>query len=95
MIPFALLLHGLMGVWGRTSPGIFSLSAYFKVLGDDININSSIFNRALLDIILLAATALVLLWIIVYFSIFSCVEGIRNACKDKYTLDLKFAKTEG
>lgn len=32
LIPFILLVHGLMGTWARTSPGIFNSSAFFYVI---------------------------------------------------------------
>lgn len=32
LIPFILLVHGVMGIWARTAQGVFDESAFFKVI---------------------------------------------------------------
>lgn len=76
MIPFILVVHGLMGVWARTSPGLFDESAFFYVI-DVSMLGNEVLKRAITDIILLGATGLVLLWIIFDYTIvsfFSCLK---------------------
>lgn len=81
LIPFILLVHGLMGVWGRTTPGVFDMNSFFNIL-DVSGANSSIVSRAWMDIVLLIATAVVLVWIIFDFTINNLYRAIKESCKE-------------
>lgn len=76
LIPFILLVHGLMGIWARTSQGFFDDSAFFHVIDLTI-LPSGVVQRGVKDIIILGATALVLLWIIFDFTIVTLFSFLR------------------
>lgn len=76
LIPFILVVHGLMGIWARTSDGLFDTDSFFYVI--DLNIlPGTIIQRAVKDIIILGATAVVLLWIIFDFTIVTCFSFLK------------------
>lgn len=76
LIPFILLVHGLMGIWARTSLGIFDHDAFFYVIDVTI-VPGLVLQRAITDIILLGATAIVLIWIIFDFTIVTFFRAVR------------------
>jgi hypothetical protein len=71
-----------MGVWARTTYGLFDDSAFFKVIDVSLLNNVNVASRAITDIILLGATAIVLLWIIFDFTIVTFFNCLRETCKD-------------
>jgi hypothetical protein len=81
LIPFILLVHGLMGIWGRTADGIFNDAAFFKII--DLNVVPGIvLQRAIADIIMLGMTAIIAAWIIFDFTIVTFFNYLRESCKD-------------
>lgn len=82
-----------MGIWARTSLGVFNDDAFLRII-DLSMLNSIILQRATKDIILLIATAVVLIWIIFDFTIVAFFSCLRNACKDEMELPVKLAAIE-
>ena len=80
MIPFVILIHGLMGVWSHTVTGIFDPSVYVVSLG--ITVDIDIVARALTDLLMLGATALILLWILIDWILIGLISGCRECCRD-------------
>ena len=76
LIPFIILIHGVLGIWARTADGIFDDSAFFKVI-DFLAIPNIVVQRAIADIILLGATAVVLAWIIFDFTLVTLFRALR------------------
>lgn len=93
LIPFILLVHGVMGIWARTATGIFDTSAFFRVI-DFTQIPNQILQRAIADIILLGATAIVAAWIIFDFTIVTLFRALRESCKDELELPVVFSAIE-
>lgn len=92
ILPFIILLHALVGVWGRTADGIFSDDAWFKVSAQGMN--SWFIDRAIQDIILLGAAGLILGWIIFDFTVVNCCGALKECCKDELELPVTLATIE-
>ena len=92
MIPFVILVHGLMGVWSHTVPGLFNSSVY--VVSLNITVDSAIVTRALTDLLMLGATALILVWIVVDWLLIGFLSGCRECCKDSLELPVSLAAVE-
>ena len=75
LLPFIILVHGLMGVWGRTADGIFDSSAFFIKL--DLGYHNKYLDRAVSDIILLGASGLILVWIIFDFTVVNFCGALK------------------
>lgn len=80
LLPFIILIHGLMAVWSHTVPGFFASDA--NPINLNINTDSEIVNRALTDILLLGASALILAWIIFDWIILGFCSCLRDCSKD-------------
>lgn len=77
LIPFIILVHGAMGIWARTADGFFHDSAFFYVFDFSTLLSNQVALRAITDIILLGATAVVLVWIIFDFTIVTLFRALR------------------
>jgi hypothetical protein len=66
-----------MGVWARTTYGLFDDSAFFKVIDVSLLNNVNVASRGITDIILIGATAIVLVWIIFDFTIVTFFNCLR------------------
>ena len=80
LLPFIILVHGLMGVWSHTTTGIFASSSFVITL--NVSTSSSVFIRALTDVLMLGATAAVLAWIVIDWIIIGIISSCRDCCKD-------------
>lgn len=80
LIPFIILVHGLMAVWSHTATGIFSSNVYLITF--EFDFNQAIFTRALVDILLLGASALILVWIVFDWVIIGFIGMCRDCSKD-------------
>lgn len=81
LIPFIILVHGLFSVWAHTVDGFYNFDVFFLKIdfqGDP----GEIPRRGLNDLIQLAATALILVWIVFDWTIFAFCGVIMDACKD-------------
>ena len=85
LIPFIILVHGLMGIWSHTAPGIFNPSA-FAIQIDFFGLNATdgaFIVRAITDILMLGAAGLILAWIIIDWILIGLISGLRECCKDE------------
>ena len=76
LIPFIILVHGILGIWGRTADGIFDDSAFFMVI-DFVTLENVVVKRAIADIILLGASAIVLAWIIFDYTLVTLFGALK------------------
>lgn len=70
-------MHGVMGVWAKTTDGIFSSSAFLYSIDISTYSENYVVLRAFKDIILLGATAVILLWIIFDFTLVKIYHVLR------------------
>ncbi len=82
-----------MGIWARTADGIFDSSAYFKLI-DFTMISNIVVQRAIADIIMLGAIAVVVGWIIFDYTIVTFFNFLRESCKDELELPVVFSSIE-
>jgi hypothetical protein len=68
-----------MGIWGKTTPGIFDNNSFFQFM--DFSIAGSMVSRAMLDIFLISTTALILFWILLDHSLLAFFSSIIESCK--------------
>lgn len=92
LIPFIILIHGLMAVWSHTVSGFFASDA--NPIDLNLDVGSDIVNRALTDILLLGATGLILLWIIFDWIILGFCSCLRDCSKDELELPVSLAAVE-
>ena len=92
LLPFIILIHGVLGIWGRTADGIFDNSAFFSVIS--LKLDNPVVLRAITDIIMLGASAVILAWIIFDYTIVNCFGALRQACKDELELPVVFSAIE-
>lgn len=81
-----------MGVWSHTATGLFSSSAY--ILNVDFGVDSPVLVRGLTDVLMLGATALILLWIIIDWILIGFISGLKDCCKDELELPVSLASVE-
>lgn len=71
-----------MGIWARTSQGLFDDTAFFYFFDITTLIDNIVIKRAITDIILLGATAIIAVWIIFDFTIVTFFNFLKESCKD-------------
>lgn len=92
LLPFIILVHGLMGVWSHTTTGIFASSSFILTL--NVSTSTSIFVRALTDVLMVGATAAILAWIVIDWILIGIISGCRDCCKDDLELPVSLAAVE-
>ena len=81
-----------MAVWSHTATGIFSSNVYLITF--EFDVNEAIFTRALVDILLLGASALILVWIVFDWIIIGFIGMCRDCSKDDLELPVTMAAVE-
>lgn len=93
LIPFIILVHGLFSLWAHTVPGFYLPEAFitFDLPVDIIETAGEVPARAVIDLIQTGATALILIWIVLDWTIFVFIGFLAEACKDELKLPVTLA----
>ena len=94
LFPLVILVHGLMGLWARTSAGVFETGAMFSVVSDSVALSGGYLARAATDVAMLAEILLILVWIIFDFTVVTCCNCLQETCKDELELPVTMAAME-
>ena len=81
-----------MGVWSHTSSGIFASDVY--LVSVDFGTTHEILGRALIDVLMLGATALILCWIVFDWVILGFCGCLKDCSKDDLELPVSLAAVE-
>ncbi|CAM5999760.1 unnamed protein product [Sphagnum balticum] len=88
LIPFIILAHALFSLWSHTAPGLFASGA--PLVSFRISFFGGTLDRAFGDVIMLGEAALILLFIVLDYTVFSLVGCLSECCRNELDMPTQF-----